>query len=216
MKFSISVPDDLWTAVHPADAGPSDTVQRGLRALLEQKRSEARPMANAPRQDELEGYSVAFEESVSSAASSYKAALDNGYRFGLLIASSLDGVDFDDLDDPRANETLRSVLLYGGPVDNQAVFSFELPAAVHGVLVRGYIEVEDESFAAKVTDILGEQDPGGVNTAGVKWIESPVDTMLGPPGEVVPRVSATFADGALAALRDVRDEALRRVRGAER
>ena len=35
MKFSISVPDDLWREVHSDGAGPSDTVQRALAVLLD-------------------------------------------------------------------------------------------------------------------------------------------------------------------------------------
>lgn len=213
MKFSISVPDDLWTAVHPPAAGPSDTVQRGLRALLEQRRFEARPMANAPHQEDLERYSAAFEESVASAATSFTAALDNGYRFGLLIASGLDGVDFDDLDDPRANATLRSMVLAWGGTDDGHIFSFEFAATIHHVLNQGYIEEGDKAVAVTLKQIFGEQDEGGVSGVGVQWIKCPEDSMLGPAGEVVPRLSETFAEGALAALRDVRDEALRRVRG---
>lgn len=214
MKFSISVPDDLWTAVHTPAAGPSDTVQRGLRALLEQRQSEARPMANAPHQDDLERYSAAFEDSVASAASSFTAALDNGYRFGLLIASGLEGVDFDDLDDPRANATLRSIVLDWGGRHDGSVFSFEFAATIHHVLNQGYLEKDDEPLSLKVTQILGAQDEGGGESGvGVQWIRNPDDSMLGPAGQVVPRLSETFAEGALAALRDVRDEALRRVRG---
>ncbi len=197
MKFTVSVPDDLWAEASPDDSsGPSDTVQRGLRALADQLRASKRPLANAPDQSNLERYQPMFDEAVEITAKTVGAALDNGYRFGLLLAPGLTPVDFETIDVRGARSEIQEIVFHWGG-DGVTDFSWEFATHVQQVL-DAFNSDKDRDRRDLLDDVLGTEDTDV--WTGVLWT---------PEG--VPRLSDTFADGVLAALRDVRDEATRRM-----
>jgi hypothetical protein len=199
MKLSVSVPDDLWAQVHPEGAGPSETVQRGLRTLAEELRRAKRPLANAPDQANLDRYREAFDSAVETTTRTIQAALDNGYRLGLLLAPGLVASDFDALELPRAVAGLQTVVASWGEDDGD-VYSHEFTWSVTTALDNLKGPDSGAETRARLQEILGEEDAPG---PGVRWRQE--------GEEVLPELSDTFARGALAALRDVRDEATRRM-----
>ena len=200
MKLSVSVPDDLWAQVHAEGAGPSDTVQRGLRTLAEELRRARRPLANAPDQTNLGRYRDTFDAAVETTTRTLKATLDNGYRFKLLLAPGLVGSDFDALEHPGAAAGLQEVVSSWGE-DYGDFYSGEFTSFVNGVLEKLDPADADAETRARLQQILGgEVDPG----AGVRWRHE--------GGDLLPQLSDTFAQGSIAALQDVRDEAMRLMR----
>jgi len=200
MKLSVSVPDDLWAQVHAEGAGPSDTVQRGLRTLVEELRQARRPLANAPDQANLDRYRDTFDSAVETTTRTLHATLDNGYRLGLLLAPGLVGSDFDALEHPDAAAGLQDLVSSWGQ-DYGDVYSSEFTASVNTVLENLCAAGADTETGALRQQILGDEvEPG----AGVSWRHD--------GGEPYPKLSDTFAQGAIAALLDVRDEAMRRMR----
>lgn len=203
MKLSVSVPDDLWSQVHQADNGPSETVQRGLRSLLTELREADRPLANAPDQEHLDRYRPAFDVAVDAATRNVRDMLEAGYRLGLVLAPGMAGADFDVLDDPGTAGAVRT-LIESWAQEYDERFSGDFLGYAETVLNAAYIDGtgSDAQTAETVRELLGgEEDPG----VGVRWVQSPSE------GLIVPSLSTTFADGIVLALRDVRDEALRRL-----
>ena len=203
MKLSVSVPDDLWSQVHQADNGPSETVQRGLRSLLTELREADRPLANAPDQEHLDRYRPAFDAAVDAATRNVRDVLEAGYRLGLLLAPGMVGADFDALDDPGIAGPVRTLIESWGE-DDDGRFTGDFLGYVETVLNAAFIggTGSDAQTAATVRELLGGEDEPGV---GVRWVKAPSDDLL------LPSLSTTFADGIVLALRDVRDEALRRL-----
>jgi hypothetical protein len=206
MKLSISVPDDLWASVQTPDAvGPSDIVQRALREHADQLRRSARPLANAPIQNDPEIYEPDFTLAVEAAAGLIHRELDNGYRLGLLIAVGLATEDLAVLETPEAARDLQAIARGLGPVV-PSVYSWGFQSNIEAVL-RDLIEPanDDAEKRAVQVEILGD------------WVASAVGvTWEGEGRDSRPILSDTYVKGALNALRDVRDEALRRIRSADR
>ena len=203
MKITVSVPDELWAEANPDDSsGPSDTVQRALRLLRDQLRASRRPMANAPDQADLERYRALFDEAVESAAASVGAALDNGYRFGLLLAPGLTPVDFEVIDNREAREEIQELVREWGE-EGVSGFSSDFVRHVRQVL-DAYNSDEEQERRDLLREVLGT-DEDEVWT-GVVWEPDP-----DVEGQWLPRLTDTFADGVLAALRDVRDQAIRQI-----
>jgi hypothetical protein len=202
MKVTVSVPDDLWAEANPDDSsGPSDTVQRALHLLRDQLRASRRPLANAPDQANLERYQAMFDEAVDVTARSVGAVLDNGYRFGLLLAPGLTPADFEVIDGRGARTEIQEIVWEWGQ-DGVSDFSWEFAGHINSVL-DNYNSDEDRDRNALLRDVLGDEDTEV--WTGVAWSTAP-----GEVGQTAPRLSDTFADEVLAALRDVRDEATRR------
>jgi hypothetical protein len=203
MKITVSVPDDLWAEASPDDSnGPSDTVQRALRALAEQLRASKRPLASAPDQSNLEKYQPMFDEAVEITAKTVGAALDNGYRFGLLLAPGLTPGDFETIDVRGARSEIQEIVFHLG-TDGGTDFSLEFADHVQHVLDWSESD-ENRERRDLLDDVLGTEDTGA--WTGVLWTSE-----AGEAEWINPRLSDTFADGVLAALRDVRDEATRRM-----
>ena len=201
MKVTVSVPDDLWAEASPDDSsGPSDTVQRGLRALADQLRASKRPLANAPDQSNLERYQPMFDQAVETTARAIGAVLDNGYRFGLLLAPGLTPADFEVIDRRGARTEIQEIVREWGE-DGFGDFSSEFAGHVSKVL-DALNPDKDRDRSNLLEDVLGTADTGV--WTGVAWTQEP------DKGDQA-RLSDTFADGVLAALRDVRDEATRRM-----
>ena len=201
MKVTVSVPDDLWAEASPDDSsGPSDTVQRGLRALADQLRASKRPLASAPDQSNLERYQPMFDQAVETTARSVGVVLDNGYRFGLLLAPGLTPADFEVIDRRGARMEIQEIVWEWGE-DGVSAFSREFAAHVSQVL-DAYSSDKDRDRRDLLEDVLGTEDTDV--WTGVVWTQEPGE------GDQA-RLSDTFADGVLAALRDVRDEATRRM-----
>lgn len=200
MKVTVSVPDDLWQAAHTKEsAGPSDTVQRALRTLVERQRANDRPLANAPDQANLDRYSNLFEAAVESASEAIRSALDNGYRFGLLLAPGMGPNDFERLDKPEAVSAIQHLIFEWG--DDWDLFSWEFSSHIESILT-GMASGDATELGRLGDELLGEPDEPA---AGVHWEK-------GERAEELPRITTTYAEGILAALRDVRDEATRRMR----
>lgn len=85
--------------------------------------------------------------------------------------------------------------------DGVSAFSREFAAHVSQVL-DAYSSDKDRDRHDLLEDVLGTEDTGV--WTGVVWTQEPGE------GDQA-RLSDTFADGVLAALRDVRDEATRRM-----
>ena len=202
MKVTVSVPDDLWAEASPDDSrGPSDTVQRGLRALADQLRASKRPLANAPDQSNLERYQPMFDQAVETTARSVSAVLDNGYRFGLLLAPGLTPADFEVIDYPEARTEIQEIVWEWGQ-GGYVFFSFEFADHVNQVL-DAYNSDKDRDRRDLLEDVLGDED---IEVwTGVVWTPAPGGDYRAP------RLGDTFADGVLDALEDVRDEATRRM-----
>ena len=116
MKFSISVPDDLWRQVARDSAqGPSDIVQQALRTLAAQQRRATGPMANAPDPARLDHYRPAFNEAVARVAGAIRDVQDSGYRFGMLLASGLAMTDFDILEQADAPSQIMQLVESAAP-----------------------------------------------------------------------------------------------------
>jgi hypothetical protein len=189
MKFSVSVPDELWEAVE-RDGGPSETVQAALRALLDVQRAASRPLANAPDQANLQQYRPAFDEAVNQAVSKLRLALDQGYQLGLELAPGMGTSDFDLLDGPQALEGLHD--LFSEWVENP--FSDALNNRATEVVWSGR-----------------RGDSPGIHERFVQW-----HRYVENPGELdLQRWDGEYMTGVLAALRDVRDEALRQIKPRE-
>lgn len=204
MKFSVSVPDDLWLSVHGEDpTGRSETVQKGLQLLAAEQRARQRPLANAPDQSALDRYAAAFEEAVGATVDSVAQVLDNGYRLGLLIAPAMTVSDFDALDVRGSATDVRKIFqTWEGP--NVYVLSWSFANGIHEMLQRAYKADGDKQLRSRLAELLGnEGDPTDESRSGVHWDQ------LGDEG---PLLSDTYIVGVLSALRDVRDEALRRLR----
>ena len=200
MKVTVSVPDDLWAEASPDDSsGPSDTVQRGLRALADQLRASKRPLANAPDQSNLERYQPMFDQAVETTARAIGAVLDNGYRFGLLLAPGLTPVDFEVIDRRGARTDIQEIVWEWGE-GGFGDFSGEFAGHVNQVL-GAFNSDKDRDRRDLLEDMLGTDETGW---SGVAWTQEP------GKGDQA-RLSDTFTDGVLAALRDVRDEATRRM-----
>lgn len=221
MKFSISVPDDLWAKVHTdAAAGPSETVQTALRALADQRRADEQPLSRAPDQANLDSYRTFFEEAVEAARALNRLELDNGYRFGLLLGSDLTSKDFDALEDPGAVDDVRWLAeKYGvgskGLLSHEfrarfewLVFSHPSTESLLGTPYQNAPEyrgsVDEEARRQVVQKLLGDRDE---LAPGVTWFTE--------DGRDELTFSETFAEGVIAALKDVRDEAIRRLRRPE-
>ena len=201
MKVTVSVPDDLWAEARPDDSsGPSDTVQRGLRALADQLRASKRPLANAPDQSNLERYQPMFDQAVETTARSVGAVLDNGYRFGLLLAPGLTPADFEVIDRRGARTEIQEIVREWGE-DGVSDFSREFAGHVSKVL-DAFNSDKDRDRRDLLEEVLGIEDTDV--WTGVAWTQEP------GKGDQA-RLSDTFADGVLDALRDVRDEATRRM-----
>lgn len=196
MKVTVSIPDNLWAEANPDDSsGPSDTVQRALRVFADQLR--------APDQSNLKRYQQMFNEAVETTAKSVGAVLDNGYRFGLLVAPGLTPADFETIDGRQARKRIQEVVLSAWGEWGESDFSTEFEHHV-GWLLDSYNSDKDRDLRDLLRAVLGDEDtmPG----TGVVWAPVP-----GGGEGLFPRLSDTFADGALAGLRDVRDEATRRM-----
>lgn len=202
MKVTVSVPDDLWAEASPDDSrGPSDTVQRGLRALADQLRASKRPLANAPDQSNLERYQPMFDQAVETTAGLVGDVLDNGYRFGLLLAPGLTPDDFEVIDRQGARTGIQEIVWEWG-IDGVSDFSSEFALHVNQVL-DALNPDKDRDGRDLLEDVLGTEGIEVEVWTGVVWAQD-------LEGKETPRLSDTFADGVLAALRDVRDEATRR------
>lgn len=202
MKITVSVPDDLWTDANPADSnGPSDTVQRALHLLRDQLRASRRPLANAPNQANLERYRQSFDQAVKTTAEAIGTVLDNGYRLGLQLAPGLTPADFETIDDQGARKAIQDIVFDWGE-DEHAPFSWELAAHV-GEVLQAFASDEDTDLRRFLGEVLGDEDDP---STGVIWTQSPYDKE-----RRLPRLTDTYASGVLAALRDVRDEAIRQM-----
>lgn len=202
MKVTVSVPDDLWAEANPADSnGPSDTVQRALHLLRDQLRAAQRPLANAPDQANLDRYRQMFDEAVETTAKSIQTVLDNGYRFGLLLAPGLTPPDFETIEKPDAGPEIKElVFAWGDGLPDP--FSWEFAAQVAEVLDASNSD-EDPDLHRLLDEVLGGPDN---RSTGVIWTQSPYDET-----KSLPRLTDTYTNGLLAALRDVRDEATRQM-----
>ena len=202
MKVTVSVPDDLWVDASPADSnGPSDTVQRALHLLRDQLRAAQRPLANAPDQANLDRYRPIFDKAVATTAKSIETVLDNGYRFGLLLAPGLTPADFESIEEPDAGTEIKDLVFFWGE-GGHPTFSSEFAAHVAEVL-DACDSNEDPDLRSLLEEVLGgPENP----SSGVVWTESPLDE-----DQVLPRLTDTYTDGVLAALKDVRDEATRQM-----
>ncbi len=205
MKLSISVPDDLWASVHTdTSQGPSDTVQRALRVLADQHRAAQRPLAHAPDQNDLDRYRPAFEKAVEAAETAFREMLNSGYQFGLLVAGGLTGSDFAVLDNPAVVAEIQAIILAWGFEAETENLSFEFCSFV-GTTLSAWSDDESE-LQGTIQDLLGDDD----GAPGVQWQDGESEDGT---AAVFPAVNRTFADGIVRALRDVRDEAARRLTG---
>jgi hypothetical protein len=193
MKLSVSVPNDLWRTVHTEGAGASETVQRALQCLAATDGVQG-PLANAPGQANLDRYRDDFESAVERATHEIERMRENGYRFGLSLAIGLNGSDFDALDDPDAGAEIDEIVYWGytGDLHDSDVFSAGLPAYVVGLIH----DKDDDEGDHWPSETFGDEDH---TRAGVGWEDSH------------PILSHTFTESLMAALRDVRDEAVRRL-----
>ena len=216
MKLSVSVPDDLWTEVHTDSSGPSETVQKGLRALLEVQRAEAIPMANAPDAPTRESSRDRFESAVDKATRTITEVRSTGYRFGLLIADGMTIEDFEALDgDTRAlQEQLRRAVIdpetYGTDFTISWAFMGHIGAVLSPLWENDVDDLDEDGQARRVEldSVFGDDDQPA---PGVDWVSADqYDAAL--IGGIVPVISDLYADGVIAALADVRDEAMRRMR----
>jgi hypothetical protein len=203
MKMSVSVPDELWAAVHPDGARPSDTVQRGLQALAAATASTQRPLAHAPDQANLDRYRSEFEWSVERSTEQIQTMRDGGYRLGLILAWGLEGSDFDNLDDDHAEGELQEIVSWSGDYADGEVFSAEFCDHIRWVLSartdEGFI---DPDMQRSIQEVLGDENHP---QPGVRWGE---ELASGPV------LSDTFTNAVTAALLDVRAEAIRRLNAA--
>jgi hypothetical protein len=194
MKFSISVPDELWKTVdNDMGDGPSVIVQRALRALAAQQGAASNPMAGAPGHSALDQYRPAFEEAVAGVAGRIEEVLESGYRFGMVIAPGLTMTDFDLLDDESvAIEQMRYL------VNPDLIDRIASTEDLVSTSLRDRFATVSSSPDGKIA--LGTPE---APAPGVRWEEDEY-------GEY-PEISQMFARAMVAALRDVRDESLRRI-----
>lgn len=143
-----------------------------------------------------------FDEAVETTAKSVGVVLDNGYRFGLLLAPGLTPADFEVIDRREARAEIQELVSEWGEAGVSA-FSWEFALHVQQVL-DAYNSDEDQDRRDLLRDVLGTEDDDV--WTGVIWTPEP-----GADERLLPGLTATFADGVLAALRDVRDEATRRM-----
>lgn len=216
MKFSVSVPDDLWAAVHTDASGPSDTVQRGLRALLDQQRAASVPMANAPDPALREQTRDRFEAAVSGATRAITAVQSVGYRFGLLIASGMTTSDFELIDSrpDRLIADIRQALTVPETWVSAQEISYEFREHVVEIMDVAWgdqsdVPAEKAPLREELDEVFGyENEPA----PGIRWVPMSEFEDNGKAEKMmVPVFSDLYGDGILAALADVRDEAIRRI-----
>lgn len=202
MKQTISVPDDLWTAaLDGSSSGPSELVQRALRALVDSRAPLGAPMASAPDPGKTDRYQIRFEAAVDALAEGLREVSDRGYRLGLELGGGLSPSDFDLLDDePTACRALQYAFEEHG---DSTMIADEDPAAFSAIF---WLTVE-EFLEGNPAELLGEPvDP----VVGIVWSWRP--DVAPDESEYRPQLSPTVAQAAIGALRDVRDEANRRLR----
>jgi hypothetical protein len=197
MKFSVSVPDDLWAAVHTDASGPSDTVQRGLRALLDQQRAASVPMANAPDPALREQTRDRFEAAV-------------------LIASGMTTSDFELIDSrpDRLIADIRQALTVPETWVSAQEISYEFREHVVEIMDVAWgdqsdVPAEKAPLREELDEVFGyENEPA----PGIRWVPMSEFEDNGKAEKMmVPVFSDLYGDGILAALADVRDEAIRRI-----
>lgn len=215
MKMTVSVPDDLWAAVHDPAAGRSATVQLALQTLLERKREEEKPMARAPSSELRLELEEDFQRSVEGAARVIARARSQGYRMGVRFAAGMTLTDFEFLDaDPdRFVEEVRQVVVYGLP-DSKApglVLSGELWLHI-GELAENLELVPDDGDEMLVE--IGETEDYGVRYLTDAELSAMGYVSRGE-GRNRPYLMPDFCDGMVAAFEDVRAEAIRRMRSDE-
>jgi hypothetical protein len=125
---------------------------------------------------------------------------DGGYRFGLILANGLEGSDFDNLDDRGAEGEIQEIMRWSGDYTDGEVFSQDFCDHIMWVLsALTNDNFVDPELRQEIQEVLGdEHNP----RAGVRWGE---ELASGPVQ------SDTFTDAVVAALLDVRAEAIRQV-----
>jgi hypothetical protein len=123
-----------------------------------------------------------------------------GYRLGLIFAAGLSGNDFELLDEAEAWVWVHELVRYGRDDIYGGTFSVDFSDYIRGVLST----LTDDRFAPE----LGEELRGILGDAhhpevGVRW--------EGETGSIRPDVSCFILSAVVLALRNVRDEALRRI-----
>jgi hypothetical protein len=208
MKFSISVPDDLWAeAATDGSTGPSDLVQQALRALISTRQPSDQPLAHAPDSSKLSEYRPLFSASVDRLTQGLREIVDSGYRLGLVLAADLSPTDFELLDNElTARRALQLAFRERGD-PNQVVD--EDPNNFSSLFWLGVQQYFEDGL-----DLLGE--PGEIHP-GLIWEYDPDlehEDHLGWCEGYRIRLAPQMAKAAVDAMRDVRDQALRDLAGA--
>ena len=134
-----------------------------------------------------------FDMAVDEATEKIQLMRDHGYRFGLILAWGLTGSDFDALDDPGVRGEIQEIVHWWDQYSGD-LFSDEFCQYVGMTLAD--LRKDGAVPRKELEEILGGEHHPQV---GVRWEGS------------LPILSETFTDSLVAALLDVRDEAVRRL-----